>query len=190
MRQLTIIGLALAALLLAGCGDYWADQGQASRTAAEARRLQAEAQRQSAQAQIIDAQARGSLAESQAKALTTTINANADLTRQAISLADNSEYIWLFAGIAVFGLAIGGLGVYLAGRRQVMVVPSAPEPPVVMRPALKPGITIESIAGPVRIEQQDGETRYHYMLRVRQVAEAIQAAEDRWLLDGPSEVTR
>lgn len=185
MRKLTIINLALAALLLAGCGDFWADQGQASRTSAEARRIQAEAERQSAQAQIIDAQARGNLAESQAHALTTTINANADLTRQAVALADNSEYIWLFAGIAVVGLGIGAMGIWQAGRRPVMVVPAAEPRVQVTTPALKPGITIESIAGPVRIEQQEGETRYHYMLRVRQMAEAIQAAEERMLLAEP-----
>ena len=184
MRRLTIILLALAALLLAGCGDYWQDQGQASRTAAEARRIQAEAERQSAQAQIIDAEARGALAESQAHALTTTINANADLTRQAISLADQGEYVWLFAGIAALGLAIGALGVYLAGRRPVVMLPSTPPAPA-PPPALKPGIVIESIAGPVRVEQQPGESRYHFMIRVRQVAAAIEAAEQQYLLGAP-----
>lgn len=178
MRKLIML-LALAALLLAGCGDFWAAQGDASRTAAQARLRSAEAERQNAQAAIIDAEARGALAESQAAALMTTIDANVDLARQAISLADNGEYVVLFALVALAGLALAAFGVWSSARRPVVI--PAHQPPSTL-PALKPGITIESIAGPVRLEQADGETRYHFMLRVREIATAIQAAEDQRLL--------
>jgi hypothetical protein len=182
----TLIVIMAGLLLLTGCGSYWEDQGTASRTSAEARLRQAEAARQNAQAAIIDAEARGALAESQADALRTAISANADLTRQAVDMADNSEYVWVFAALAFGVLGFAGWSIWTITRRPAATpaATSAPEPPA-LRPALRPGITIESIAGPVRIEQEEGETRYHFMLRVRQVAEAIQAAEDRMLLEGP-----
>lgn len=172
-----------ALFVFAGCGSFWQAQGDASRTSAQARLRSAEAERQNAQAAIIDAEARGALAESQAAALTTTINANADLTRSAISLADNGEYVILFAVIALAGLALAAFGIWSGARRPVAI--PTHQPPV-MLPALKPGITIESIAGPVRLEQADGETRYHFMIRVRDLAQAIQAAEDQRLL-GPGD---
>lgn len=167
-----------AAVLLAGCGSFWEDQGAASRTSAEARLRQAEAQRQNAQAAIIDAEARGALAESQAGALTTAMDANADLTRQTVALADRGEYIWLGAGLAVLGLVIGGFGMLLAARRPVVIMPTAPEPPrQLARP--RPGIIIESeVGGRLLVEPEEGETRYYYMQRVRQIASAIKAAEE------------
>jgi len=130
-RTLIAITILAAAVLLAGCGSFWEDQGAASRTSAEARLRQAEAERQNAQAAIIDAEARGALAQSQARALTTAMDANASLTRQAVALADRGEYVWLGAGLAVLGLVIGGLGVGLAARRPgggVAPPPAAPGP--------------------------------------------------------------
>lgn len=178
-RTIVIIILAAVVLLLAGCGSFWEDQGAASRTAAEARLRQAEAQRQNAQAAIIDAEARGALADSQARALTTAMDANADLTRQAVALADRSEILWLGAGLAVLGLVIGGLGLLLAARRPVVVVPTAPAPPARQLSQPRPGIIIESdVGGRLLVEPEEGETRYYYMQRVRQIAAAIKAAED------------
>jgi len=179
MRKLIILLAIAAPLLLAGCSDFWQAQGDASRQNANAALRRAEAERQNAQAAIIDAQARGALAESQAAALTTTIDANVDLARQAISLADNGEYVVLFALVALAGLGLAAFGIWSGARRPVVI--PAHQPPSTL-PALKPGITIESIAGPVRLEQADGETRYHFMLRVREIATAIQAAEDQRLL--------
>jgi len=178
-RTLIAITILAAAVLLAGCGSFWEDQGAASRTAAEARLRQAEAQRQNAQAAIIDAEARGALADSQARALTTAMDANADLTRQAVALADRSEILWLGAGLAVLGLVIGGLGLLLAARRPVVVVPTAPAPPARQLSQPRPGIIIESdVGGRLLVEPEEGETRYYYMQRVRQIAAAIKAAED------------
>ena len=87
MGKFTGFVMIAAVLLLAGCGSFWEAQGDASRANAQAALRRADAERQNAEAAIIDAQARGSLAESQAQALTTTIDANADLTRQAVALA-------------------------------------------------------------------------------------------------------
>ena len=178
-RTIVIIILAAVVLLLAGCGSFWEDQGAASRTAAEARLRQAEAQRQNAQAAIIDAEARGALANSQARALTTAMDANASLTRQAVALADRGEYVWLGAGLAVLGLAIGGLGLVLAARRPVVIVPAQQASPAQQLSRPQRGIIIESeVGGRVLVEPEPGETRYYYMQRVRQIAAAIKAAED------------
>jgi len=178
-RTLIAITILAAAVLLAGCGSFWEDQGAASRTSAEARLRQAEAERQNAQAAIIDAEARGALAQSQARALTTAMDANADLTRQAVALADRGEVLWLGAGLAVLGLVIGGLGLVLAARRPVVMVPTAPESATRQLARPQRGIIIESeFGGRLLVEPAEGEPRSYYMQRVRQVAAAIQAAED------------
>ena len=178
-RTLIAITILAAAVLLAGCGGYWADPGKASKVSAEARLRQAEAERQNAQAAIIDAEARGALAQSQARALTTAMDANADLTRQAVALADRSEILWLGAGLAVLGLVTGGLGLLLAARRPVVVVPAQQASPAQQLSRTQRGIIIESeVGGRVLVEPEPGETRYYYMQRVRQIAAAIKAAED------------
>jgi len=178
-RTLIAITILAAAVLLAGCGSFWEDQGAASRTSAEARLRQAEAERQNAQAAIIDAEARGALAQSQARALTTAMDANASLTRQAVALADRGEVLWLGAGLAVLGLVIGGLGLVLAARRPVVIVPAQQASPAQQLSRPQRGIIIESEAGGrVLVEPEPGETRYYYMQRVRQIAAAIKAAED------------
>lgn len=181
MKALVVV--LLAALLLSGCGSFWEAEGEANRTRAQAALRQAEAERQNAQAAIIDAEARGALAQSQARALTTAMDANADLTRQAVSLADNGEYVLVLALVALAALGLALVVVVMHGRRPAAAERDVRQPAVL--PALKPGITIESIAGPLRIEQQPGETRYHFMVRVRKVAEAIEAAEERMLLAEP-----
>lgn len=175
MMRLLMIGMLVVSLLLsAGCGSFWADQGAASRTAAEARLRAAEAERQNARAAIIDAEARGALAESQARALTTAMSANADLTRQAIRLADNSEYVLVLAAVTLAALVLAGVVIILQARRPVVGLDTAGAPAV---PALERGITIETPAGRVRLVQEADETRYHFMLRAAALAAAMESAQ-------------
>lgn len=171
MRKATVIAVILAGLVLAGCGSFWEAQGEASRTSAQARLRQAEAERQNAQAAIIDAEAHGALAQSQADALRTTINANASLTRQAVALADRSEYVWIFVGLAFAVLAFAGWTIWMMARRP------AAEPPARRSMLLERGITIETAAGPVRLVQEPGESHEMYVLRVATLAAAVGAAE-------------
>ena len=160
----------IAVMVLAGCGSFWQDQGTASRTQAEARLRQAEAARQNAQAAIIDAESRGALAESQAHALRTTIDANADLTRQAVSMADNSEYVWVFASIALAVLVFAGLVVGLVMRRPT---------------ASRQVATIETMDGTtLRMIQEPAETHAAFLLRVNAAAFAAAEREQR-LIDAP-----
>lgn len=177
-----ILVLFMAAVLLAGCGSFWEAQGDASRANAQAALRRADAERQNAQAAIIDAEARGSLAESQAHALRTTINANADLTRQAVRLADHSEYVWLFAVLSFAVLVFAGWSIWTMARRPA-AAPAAP--PRFDVPQIERGITIETVAGPVRLVQAPDETRYHFMVRVRALADAVSMAEAEGRLLGP-----
>ena len=179
-----LIVIMAGLVLLSGCGSFWEDQGTASRTSAEARLRQAEAERQNAEAAIIDAQGRGALAESQAHALRTTIDANADLTRQAVSMADNSKYVWVFAGLAFAVLAFAGWTIWTMARR-----PAAPASPArIDVPQIERGVTIETVAGTIRLVQEPEETRYHFMVRVRTLAEAMSEAEREGRLLGPAKV--
>jgi hypothetical protein len=165
----TLIVLALATLLLTGCGSFWQAQGEASQTQAEAALRRAEAARQSAQAQIIDAEARGSLAESQAKALTTAMDANADLTRQAVALADNGEYVAVLGAVALAALALALVVVMTHSRRPAAAQQDAPL--VVER-----GLVIETPYGPVQMLQAPGESRREFVARVQLLA-AMSAAQ-------------
>ncbi|HSN77866.1 MAG TPA: hypothetical protein VL334_22550 [Anaerolineae bacterium] len=180
MRKSVLIVAMVAGLLLAGCGSFWEDQGAASRTSAEARLRQAEAARQEAAAAVIDAEGRGALAESQAHALRTTIDANADLTRQAVAMADSSEYVWLFAGLAFAVLGFAGWTIWTMARRPAAAPALPPDVPQIGR-----GVTIETTAGQLRLVQKPEETRYHFMVRVRSLAEAISEAEREGRLLGP-----
>lgn len=175
MRRSTVILVILAGLVLAGCGSFWEAQGDASRTSAEARLRQAEAERQNAQAAIIDAEARGAMAESQAQALTTAMDANVDITRQAISLADNGEYVWLFAALAFGVLAFAGWTIWAMARRPVSQAAA---------PALPRQIAIIEAAGErLRLEQGEQETPAAFVFRVEQIA-ARAAERERKLLTG------
>lgn len=167
--KIRLLVVAVAALLLTGCGSFWQAQGEASRTQAQAALRRAEAERQSAQAQIIDAEARGALAESQARALTTTINANADLTRQAISLADNGEYVVVLAVVALAAVGLALVVVLMHGRRPAPAAPATPE--IVQR-----GLVIETPFGPVQAIQAPGESRREFVARVQMLA-AVSAAQ-------------
>lgn len=167
--KLTMIILLLAGLLLSGCGSFWESQGAASEANAQAALRRADAERQNAQAAIIDAQGRGALAESQAAALTTTINANADLTRQAISLADNGEYVVVLALVALGALGLALAVVVMHGRRPAAVHQDAP---VVM----ERGLVIETPYGPVQMLQAPGESRREFVARVQMLA-AVSAAQ-------------
>lgn len=164
-----LIVLALMALLLSGCGSFWESQGEASRTQAQAALRRAEAERQNAEAAIIDAQGRAGLAESQAKALTTTIRANVDLTERAISLADNGEYVVVLGAVAVAALALALVVVVMQGRRPAAPAPAAPE--IVQR-----GLVIETPFGPVQAIQAPGESRREFVARVQMLA-AVSAAQ-------------
>ncbi len=175
----TLIVIMAGLVLLSGCGSYWEDKGTASRTSADAQLRQAEAARQNAQAAIIDAEARGSLAESQAHALRTTIDANADLTRQAVSMADNSEYVWVFAGIAFAVLAFAGLTIWIMERR---AAPATAPPPVERR---RQWLTIETSDGPVRMIQESHETPEQFTVRVALLAARLSEAETAGRLLGP-----
>lgn len=184
VRILIVIMAGL--VLLSGCGSFWEDQGEASRTQAQAALRRAEAERQNAQAAIIDAEARGALAESQAAALSTTIDANADLMRQAVSLADNGEYVWIIAGLSLGMLVFAGWVIWTMARRPA-AAPAPPPPQIVPQivPQIGRGVTIETVAGTIRLVQEPEETRYHFMLRVRSLAEAMSEAEREGRLLGP-----
>lgn len=171
--KMVLLIVVLAALVLSGCASFWQAQGEASRTQAQAALRRAEAERQSAQAQIIDAEARGALAESQARALTTTINANADLTRQAISLADNGEYVVVFGAVAVAALVLALVVVAMHGRR-----PGTSAPMRVL-PAGQADRVV-SISAPdgriLTLVQEAGESWDDFMVQV-QALSAVSAAQ-------------
>lgn len=158
-----------ALFVFAGCGSFWQAQGEASQTQAEAALRRAEAARQSAQAQIIDAESRGALAESQARALTTAMDANSDLTRQAVSLADNGEYVVVLGAVALAALALALVVVMTHSRRPAAAQQDAPM--VVER-----GLVIETPYGPVQMLQAPGESRREFVARV-QILAAVSAAQ-------------
>lgn len=160
----------LALLAMAGCGSYWADQGAASRTSAEARLRQADAARQSAQAAIIDAEARGALAQSQAQALTAAMNQNSRLTRDIVDLVDNSEFVWLLGGVAVLALLVAA-----AAWRRPLAPPITP-------PRLVQVAQIETVAGRIELIQQPDESPAQFVSRLQAVAIQAAAAEQKLLL--------
>lgn len=174
MKSVTI-ALLLAVVVLSGCTSFWQDQGEAARTRSEASRLSAVAKQQNAQAAIIDAQARGALADSQAKALDTTVRANVDLANRAISLADRGEYVWLMAIVLLAVLAAVVFVVYAFTQRPVVIDNRPIEWPAI---AAQRGIWIETPYGRVLVEPQPGETRYHYVVRVREMRDMVNA--DSW----------
>ena len=157
-----LIPLILASLLLAGCGDYWADQGAASRMSSEARL-------RNAQAAILDAEARNTMADSQADALRTSVDAVVDLA------GSGEEYVWLFAGIAFAALAFAGWAIWATHRQ-----PTAPAPPDTPRHV----VMLETPAGPVRMIREQQETPEQFALRVAMLAAKLSADESR-LLDAP-----
>lgn len=170
MVRITSVLLALAAaLLLGGCGAYWEDLGAASRTAAEAQLRRAEAERQNAQAAIIDAEARGALAESQARALTTAMDANVALTRQALRLADNGEYVLVLGAVAVLALVVT-LAVVISHGRQAARAEMEPLPGQRM-------ITLESGGQVLRLVQEPGESWAEFMAQVQALASEGRMAE-------------
>lgn len=182
-RLFRLVVVMVVALLVSGCGSFWEDQGAASRTAAEARLRQAEAERGNARAAIIDAEARGALAQSQARALNRAMDANVDLTRQAVAMADDGEYVMVLALVALGALGLAAAVVMVQLRRPV--VERVVEPMgVSVLPARERGLTIETRTGRVRLVQEPDETRYHFMLRVREVAGALEAQA---LLDAPKD---
>lgn len=154
-------------LVMAGCGSFWEDQGTASRTSAEARLRQAEAARQNAQAAIIDAQARGALADSQADALRSSIDSLVDL-------ADDGEYVWLFAGLAFAILAFAGWAIWATHRRPAAPPPEAPRQIVML----------ETPAGPVRMIREARETPEQFALRVALLAAQL-STQERTLIEAP-----
>lgn len=176
MRKATVIAVILAGLVLAGCGSFWEAQGEASRTSAQARLRQAEAERQNAQAAIIDAEARGALAQSQADALRTTINANASLTRQAVALADRSEYVWIFVGLAFAVLAFAGWTIWMMGRRPAAAPAAAPAPRQIA--------VIEAAGERFQLEQGEQESHAAFLFRVQVLAERAAEREQKLLTGG------
>lgn len=160
MRTKVLI-VIMAGLLLTGCAGFWEDQGTASRTSAEARLRQAEAARQNAQAAILDAEARGALAESQAQALTQSIDAVTDL-------ADDGEYVGLFAGIAFAVLGFAGWAIWATHRRPAM-------------PAARKMAVIEAGGQRLQLEQGSDETTAAFVFRVQQIAAQMEASEQRQL---------
>ena len=172
MKTLSVVAL-LAVLLLSGCGSFWESQGEASRTQAQAALRRAEAERQNAEAAIIDAAARGALAESQARALTTAMDANVYLTRQALRLADNGEYVVVLAVVALAALALAMVVVI----RQHGGRPATPE-----MPALPAGQAdrVVSISAPdgrtLRLVQEEGESWDDFVAQV-QALSAVSAAQ-------------
>jgi hypothetical protein len=176
VRILIVIMAGL--LLLTGCGSYWEDQGTAAVRNASARQAQAEAARQNAEAAIIEARAQGALAESQAQALTQSVGA-------VVDLADDGEYVVVFAGIAFAVLAFAGWAIWAMARR-----PAAAAPPPVERHQPRQWLTIETTGGPVRMIQEPHETQQEFTLRVALLAARLSEAETAGRLLGPGEVRR
>ena len=169
--------LALLALVLSGCGPFWESQGAASEANAQAALRRAEAERQNAQAAIIDAEGRGALAESQAHALRTTIDANADLTRQAVNMADSSEYVWLFAGLGFAVLGFAGWTIWLMARRPAAAAPAA-------APAPRQIAVIEAAGERFQLEQGEQESHAAFLFRVQVLAERAAEREQKLLTGG------
>lgn len=168
----TII-LALAMLLLTGCGSFWEDQGTAAVTSASARRAQAEAARENARAAIIDAEARGAMAESQADALRQSVDA-------VVNLADDGEYVGMFAAIAFAVLAFAGWTIWATHRHPAMPAP----PPPARRVAV-----IEAGGQRLQLEQAADETPAMFVWRVEEIAARMEANEQsrevaRWDPEG------
>jgi hypothetical protein len=162
----------IAAIVLAGCGSFWEDQGTASRTSAEARLRSAEAARQNAQAAIIDAESRGAMAESQARALEQSVDA-------VVDLADDGDTVMVLAAISLGVLAFAGWAVWQMARRPVAVprYEPAPQPRQIA--------TIQTDAGQVfQIEQQPQESTAAFLLRLQLVA-AQAAQREQALLEAP-----
>jgi hypothetical protein len=173
MVKRRIFFLVLVMLLTAGCGDYWASEGVASRTQAEARLRQADAANANARAAIIDAEARGALAQSQAGALTQAMTINSDLTRQAVLLADKSEYV-----LALGAMALGAMLLAL-----VVVVRHGGPSPATTREQPRAVILLETADGRVlRLVQEPGESLAAFEAQ----AEALTAPDAMRLLAAPN----
>ena len=142
---------------MTGCSGFWTAQGDASRSNAEARRIAAQAQRDNAQAAIIDAQARGTLAESQAQALTTSVDAVVQLATV------DDKYATVFAVLLFLVLgAVAAVVVILVYRG------FRPHAPVEDRPKPK-GVLIETPHGPIAMIQEPNESQADFFMRVRDV---------------------
>lgn len=160
-----LIPIMLASLLLTGYGSFWEDQGEAARTRAAAQAAQAEAAKQNAEAAIIDAQSRGALAASQADALHASTNALVDL-------ADDGEYVWLFAGLALAILAFAGWAIWATHRRPAATPPAE---------ARRQYIMLETPVGCVRMIREPQETPEQFTIRVAMLAAALGTEEARML---------
>lgn len=182
-KMLVLLAAATIAIAAAGCGDYWRDQGSAARTAAQARMGQAEAARQNAQAAIIDAEARGALAESQARALTGAMDANTELARTAVSIADNSEYTYLIAVILISVIVALVVVLVALARRQQTVIIQPPHATIInnAQRSLPRAISVDTAAGSVVVEPLPGETRSEYTRRVSLIAAQL----DSRLIEAP-----
>ena len=170
MRRLLIVGL-VAMVLLTGCGEFWADQGTASRTSAEARLRSAEAERQNAQAAIIEAQASGAMAESQARALEQSVSA-------VVELADDGDTVMVLAAITLAVLAFAGWAVWQMARRPVA------HPQYQAPPQLRQVATIETVEGAFQIEQAPQESTAAFLLRLQLLA-AQAAQREQALIEAP-----
>jgi hypothetical protein len=92
-------------------------------------------------------------------------------------MADNSEYVWVFASIALAVLLFSGVVVGLVMRR--------PAAPAAERPAPRQVATIETMDGAsLRLIQELGETHAAFLLRVNAAAFAAAEREQR-LIDAP-----
>jgi hypothetical protein len=161
-------------MLLSGCGSFWEDQGTASRLSAEARRASALAAQRDAEAAIIDAEARGAMAESQADALRQSVGA-------VVDLADDGEYIALFAGVMLAVLAFTGFVIWATHRRPV--VASHYEP----LPQSRQIATIKDDRDRImfEIEQQPHETTAQFQVRLYLLAAQAAQREEALLLEAP-----
>jgi hypothetical protein len=168
-----IVGL-IAILLLSGCGDFWRDQGRAAVGNATARQSQARAAQQNAEAAIIDAEARGAMAESQARALEQSVGA-------VVDLADDGEYVAVFAGIALAALVLAGVTVWAVMRRPVPVEKRADQD------QLK--IAVIEMADGVRWQLEQGPQESHaaFLLRLQLLAVDAAQREQQLLLAAPRE---
>jgi Flp pilus assembly protein TadB len=150
----TFIVLLASLVILTGCDGFWKSQGDAAKSNAEARRIAAQAERDNAQAAIIDAQSRGTLAESQAQALTTSVDAVVQLS----TVDDKYATIFALLLFVVVGPLVAAVGFMVyRGFRPARVVEERPKPL---------GALIDTPYGRIAVIQEPGEPVNAFYFRV------------------------
>lgn len=176
MRYLTMTALLLL-LLLSGCGDYWTARGDAARRSAEAAITRAQADREAAEASVLEAQGALALDQAQAGALTALADVNTEIMEEAIRLAGRRpDGDLLMISLIMAGLTVASSTAIAvtALRKHAPAPPPAPAPPgQIIDVERLSSIRIETPQGIMVLEQEPGETRYHFLIRARDTVELL-----------------